>query len=132
MNYPMTNASMQVLNYSFAPSPPLPLAPSRCNPTAPPCTARTCWTTPAAWFCWSWASCCSPRCWCWPWPPTAAWRATSSWACASSRTAVPSTRTCPPHAGGGAPAGAAAASRGAPRGRGRAACGCREEECIWL
>lgn len=61
-----------------------------------PHTAQTCWLTEAAWLCWWWASSWSPLCWSWRWLHTAVWPDTSSWACASSRTAGPCTRTCQP------------------------------------
>lgn len=69
---------------------------SRSAPTGRPPTAQTCCLTEAAWLCWWWASSWSPLCWSWRWLPTAAWPDTSSWACASSRTAGLCTRTCPP------------------------------------
>lgn len=106
-------------------SAPLLLLLSRCNPTGRPCIAQTCWTTPAAWLCWWWASCCSPLSWSWLWPPTADWPDTSSWACASFPTAGPSTRTCQPRATEGGAQEAAVADRAAQTGRGRVACGFR-------
>lgn len=83
------------------------------------CTALTCWMTPAVWLCSWWASCCSPLFWSWRWPLTVAWPDTSSWACASFPTAVPSTRTSPPPVAGALGQEAAVARKVPLRGRGR-------------
>lgn len=107
---------------------------SRCSPMERPSTAQTCWMTPAVWLCWWWAFCCSPLCSSWHSPHTVDWPGTSSWACVSFPTAVPSIRTCPPHASGVLVQEAAVASGALQRGRGRVACGFRtgQEDCIWL
>lgn len=108
----------------------LPLLFPRCSPMEHPCFAQTCWMTAAVSLCWWWVFCCSPPCWSWLSLPTADWPDTFSWACVSFPTAVPCTRTCPPHAARGPTREAAVASGGLPRGRGRgrAAYGCRRGE----
>lgn len=123
--------TLQHVSRKLISAPLLPLL-SRCNPTGRPCIAQTCWTTPAAWPCWWWASCCSPLCWSWLWPPIADWPDTSSWACASFPTAGPSTRTCLPRATGGEAEEAAAAERAAQTGRGRVVCGFRMGRGDWM
>ncbi len=93
----------------------------RFSATVLPSTVQISWMMEAVWLYWWWGSCCWLRSWFWLWPLTAGWRATSSWACASSPTAVPSTRTCLHHVIEAW--GAAVTSRGQERARERVACG---------
>lgn len=93
----------------------------RFNAMVLPSTVQISWMMEAVWLYWWWGSCCWLRSWFWLWPLTAGWHATFSWACASSPTAVPSTRTCLHQVIEAW--GAAVASRGQERARERVACG---------
>lgn len=101
----------------------------RSSHTGRPCTAPTCWTTPAAWLCSWWASCCSPLSWSWHSLRTVAWPDTSSWACASFPTAVPSIRTCPLSVARALGREDAAARTAPQRDRGRGVCGFEKSFC---
>lgn len=88
-----------------------------------PPTAQTCWLTEVAWPSWWWASSWSPLCWFWHWPHTAGWPDISNWACASSHTAGPCTRTCrPPNIAAWAPAAAVGELEPMAAGRERSGC----------
>lgn len=102
---------------------------SRFSHTGHPCTALTCWMTPAAWLCSWWASCCSPLSWSWHSLRTVAWPDTSSWACASFPTAVLSIRTCLLSVAGALGREDAAVRKVPPRETGRGVCGFEKSFC---
>lgn len=115
--------SIQKLQLMYRTMMPLSSCLSRSVPTGRLPIAPICWRTAAAWLCWWLASSWSPPCWSWRWLRTAAWPDTSSWACASSHTAGPCTRTCPPPSTAAwAPAAAAAGVELAVAERERSGC----------